>query len=484
MSDEKYLAFSDQRLRLQRERIYEDEGQEPGGDYAAYEEVFPGAPDLTRQPLNDTGNAERFLAMFRGEVRYCRELHLWLAWDGKRWRADNGAVEYLAKRAMREFRHQAVDMIYRPEVLKFAIQSSNVSKYRALLQAAQSEPHVQVKLSELDNHPFLLNVRNGTIDLETGELGRHRREDLLTQLIDVDYDPEAQAPLWNTVLREALEPDTIPYFQKAAGYTLSGDTSEKAIFIFFGRRDAGKSTLLNTVRALLGDYATLLMVQTLTSHTRGSNALADLADLQRKRFAQTSELGDEKLVQRVLKSCVQGAGSEIKAVRKYANPIRFREMAKICIDTNELPPLADPYDEAFLSRVHPFYFARSVPPEKVDRRLAEKLKIERPGILAWLVQGFRRYRAEGLEKPPSVIDALNGWVANSDNVRRFIHEACLVDPRYSVQPQPFYEGYINWCKQSHEKAVSLSVFRQRLERLGFHRSRKHQGRSYSGIKLA
>jgi putative DNA primase/helicase len=104
--------------------------------------------------------------------------------------------------------------------------------------------------------------------------------------------------------------------------------------------------------------------------------------------------------------------------------------------------------------------------------------------LVWLVEGFRRYRAEGLEKPPAMVDAINGWVANSDNIRRFILEACLVDPRYSVQPEPFYKGYVAWCKHSHERPVSLSVFCQRLARLSFQRSRRHKGRSYSGIRLA
>jgi putative DNA primase/helicase len=485
MSVDKRLNLYSQRLRLQRERPdgHPQHEQQAEEEYA-YDDVFPRVPDLTRQPLNDVGNAERFLVTFFGEVRYCPELRAWFVWDKRRWRQDNGAAEYLAKRAMREFRHQAVDMFYQPELLKFAVQSSNVAKYRYLLQAAQSEPGIPVRLSELDCHPFLLNVRNGTIDLETGELGRHRREDLLTQFIDVNYDPKAQAPLWNTVLLEALGPENVSYLQKVLGYSLSADTAEKAIFILFGKKDAGKSTLLSVIRGLLGDYATLLMVQTLTSHTRGSNALADLADLQGKRFAQTSELGDEKLVQRVLKSCVQGAGSEIKAVRKYANPIRFRETAKIFIDTNDLPVMSDPYDEAFLSRVHLIYCAKSVPPEKIDRKLLEKLTVEFPGILAWLVEGFRRYRAEGLQKPPSMVDAINGWVANSDNVRRFILEACLVDPRYSVQPEPFYKGYMAWCKHSHEMPVSLSVFCQRLARLGFRRSRRHKGRSYAGIRLA
>jgi putative DNA primase/helicase len=479
MSSNKDLSLYDQRLRFQREP--EEEWQEPEEDYATYEQ---GAPDLTRQALNDVGNAERFLAMFLGEIRYCSELRSWFVWDRKRWRADNGVAEYLAKRAMKEFRYQAVDMIYRPELLKFAIKSSDVFKYRALLQAAQSEPHVPVQLSELDSHPFLLNVRNGTLNLETGELDRHRREQMLTQLINVDYEPAAQAPLWNATLGEVLEADSIVYLQKALGYSLSADTAEKAIFILFGKKDAGKSTLLSVIRTLLEDYATLLMVQTLTTHARGSNALADLADLQGKRFAQTSELGDEKLVQRVLKSCVQGAGSEIKAVRKYANPIRFRETAKIFVDTNDLPPLSDPYDEAFLSRVHLIYFPKSIPPERIDRNLLQKLKGEFPGILAWLVEGFQRYRAEGLQKPPSVVSALNAWVANSDNTRRFIREACLDDSHYSIQPGLLYEGYVNWCKHSHEKPVSLSIFCQRLERQGFRRGRNHKGRSYTGVKLA
>jgi putative DNA primase/helicase len=406
MSPRNSITLRNQEVRAQRHSPRQQHGEEHQGQQA-YADVLPEEPDLTQQRLNDSGNAERFVAMYGQNLHYVPELRKWLIWDGRRWRADNiNQIQRLAKLAMKAFLWQACDTDNR-EIRHFAEQSLNVVRLRHLLEAAQSEPGIPVELGHLDRHPLLLNATNGTINLATGELQNHRREDLLTRLVHVDYDLGAQCPRWIAFLNEILEPELIAYLQKLLGYCLSGEVSEKAIFIAFGRTNAGKTTMLSTFRGLISEYSTLLQIQTLTGPARSSNALADLADLRGARFAQTSECGsDERLAQRVLKAVVQGAGGRIKATRKYENPIEFAETAKICIDTNPLPELPDPYDEATLLRLHPIPFAKSIPPDRIDKNLGQKLMAELPGILAWLVEGFRLYSLQGIDKPPAVAAAL------------------------------------------------------------------------------
>ncbi len=202
----------------------------------------------------------------------------------------------------------------------------------------------------------------------------------------------------------------VPYRQKIFGLCLSADVRDKAFFIFFGPKNAGKTQILNAIRRLLGPYAGLLQVETLTDCIRNSSALADMAQLSGIRFAQTSELGaDMKLATRALKYLVQGSGSEIKATLKYANPVHIAETWKCLIDCNELPNLEDPDDAAFFTRVHLIRFRHSIPAESMDRDLAAKLIAECPGILAWAVRGFARWQAEGLEKPATVVADLKHW---------------------------------------------------------------------------
>jgi len=210
--------------------------------------------------------------MFGADVRYSAELKRWLIWDGRRWRIDTTSrVQRLAKLAMLEFLWQAGDSGSK-EMLKFAENSLNMSRLRHLLEAAQSEPGAPIEIQEMDRHPLLLNCRNGTLNLATQELDLHRRENLLTRLVDVDYDPNAQCPRWIAFLGEILPLELIHYVQRALGYCLSADVSEKACFIAHGEPDAGKSTMLSIVRKLLAEYSTLLQVRTLIGGANTSNA--------------------------------------------------------------------------------------------------------------------------------------------------------------------------------------------------------------------
>jgi putative DNA primase/helicase len=239
--------------------------------------------------------------------------------------------------------------------------------------------------------------------------------------------------------------------------------------------------MLNTIRALLGPYAGLLQMETLTSRGRGGNALADMAQLAGVRFVQSAELGaDTKLASRVMKYLVQGSGSEIKAALKYGNPQRIQETWKCFIDCNELPDLEDPDDKAFLDRAHLIQFKQSVPPEKIDKNLS--FESESSGILTWAARGFLLREAEGLQKPPVVVADLKRWREISDSTAAFLRDCCTRDPQSSVPAQGLYMIYRRWCERSLKQPASLQTFARRIGRRC--RKRKtNKGLFYTGLKL-
>jgi putative DNA primase/helicase len=489
---QKDLAWHARRIArghaYQHQHTYQAPGREQDPN-EEYDETFPAIPDLTRYRLNDTGNAQRFLALFGDDVRYSPERKEWLVWAGhgsngvrRHWEFNGALALGLANIAMREFIYQATDT-YDKEMLSFAIRSQNARQLRATLELARSFPRVAVSLRELDAHPYLLNCANGTIDLLTQTLHPHRREDLLTTLIEVEYDPVAECPRWLAFLRETVGADMVPYLQKVFGLCLSEDVSEKAFFLLHGPTDAGKTQMLNTIRDLLGPYAGLVIADTLTGG-RSSNALADIAQLTGKRFVQASEIGkDSKLAQRITKYLVQGTGSEIKGALKYGNPSKLSETWKVFLDCNDLPDMEDPDDPAFIARAHPIHCPHTVPKEKQDKMLPEKLRVEFPGILAWLVRGSKRRQLEGLSKPEAVVADLARWRRQSNNVSHFLRDRCVASPEGCVAAHSLYETYEKWCLQSLKKSVSAPLFASRLARRGVRKERKKQGLFYLGLRL-
>src|SRR5262249_23011383 len=156
-----------------------------------------------------------------------------------------------------------------------------------------------------------------------------------------------------------------------------------------------------------------------------------------------AELGDDtKLASRILKYLVQGTGSEIKGTLKYGNPQKIKETWHSFLDCNNLPELENPNDPALINRAHPIYFANTIPREKQDKQLPEKLKAEYSGILRWMVEGFSLWKKEGLEKPAGVEAALKRWREDSNSVAKFIYDCCVRAEREdSASFEPLRQAY-------------------------------------------
>lgn len=277
----------------------------------------------------------------------------------------------------------------------------------------------------------------------------------------------------------------IDFLQKAFGYSLTGVTSEKAVFVLWGPGDNGKTTLLELFRWLLNEYAVLLQIDTLMVRSReNNNTQSDLADLRGARFVMTSETEEgQRLAEAKLKRITQGMG-KIKAVRKYENPIEFPETHKLWMDANH-KPMVRGADNAIWNRLHLIPFAVTIPKGEQDHGLLDKIKAEAEGILAWVVYGAQRWCREGLGKPPEVTDAVSGWREESDPLRDFLGDRCSMQGECAVGT--FRAAYLKWCEDNGEKPIEATKFNQRLESLGCkqYRPKVHgkQVRTWKGISL-
>lgn len=342
-----------------------------------------GCPDrisLLEQVPGDTGNAQRFLALHRNDVRYCHAFKAWLIWDGRRWkRDDQGGTTALAKNVMIEYLRQAIAANNR-ELEKLAKSALDVPRIRGLLALGQDE--VAIRAEELDRQPDLLVFRNGTVDLRTGILGAFNRADLITKLVNHNYWPNATCTLFLSVLHRwmgvAQDPvragRLVDALQVYFGYSLTGHTSAKAVFMLIGPKDTGKTTILELLCKLLGEHAALIRIETLMEGPaqRSLGLRADLADLHGARFARTSETEEGKrLAEAQLKYITQGMGS-IRAERKFENPFDFPETHTLWIDANHRPVIRGT-DSSIWDRLITIPFEVAIPDEEKDPQLLEKL---------------------------------------------------------------------------------------------------------------
>jgi len=407
---------------------------------------------LTGFDPEDVGNAQRLIAMYGASLRYCHAFNKWLAWDSRRWAVDESdRVRELTHRTMTEFALQAVKA-NNEALIKFAAACRRAARITNAMREAQ--PYLSIKPAELDTHPDLLNFLNGTVDLKTGRLMPQSPEHFITKLVHHDYNPEATCPTFHAFLARitANHPGLVDYLQKAFGYSLTGHTIEKAVFLLYGRGDNGKSTLLNTFLKLLEEYAVLLQIDTLMVRQESNNTQADLADLRGARFVMTSETEEgQRLAEGKLKRITQGMG-RIKATRKYENPVEFPESHKLWIDANHLP-IVRGTDNAIWNRLHPIPFDVTIPKDEQDSELPDKLMAEAEGILALTVAGAVRRHAEGLGKPSDVQRAGESWRAQSDHIGRFVQEACITGDFAQAKARTLYSAYRQWAEAAGEHPV-------------------------------
>ncbi|MEO7032728.1 MAG: phage/plasmid primase, P4 family [Polyangiaceae bacterium] len=438
----------------------------------------------------DIGNAERLVARFRGQIRYCPPRKRWLVWDGKRYLLDEtGEINRRAKDTVRAIYDEAAkcrDGEQRKAIAQHAHGSEQAKKLNAMISIAQSEVDVPVLPNELDADPWKLNVLNGTLDLRTGKLGPHRRQDLITRLAPVEYSSDAQCDLWDRFLSEATGGDAelARYLQRAVGYALQGTATERAFFFLLGPPGTAKSTFIDAVAAALGDYHQAANFETWLKQTNVGGNRGDLTRLASARLVTSVEVRKGAKFDEALIKAVTG-GDEITAAAKFEAEVTFRPAFALWLAANDAPDIRDD-DEGAWARVRRIPFEHIIPAEKQDRTLKQKLTAPevRAAVLAWAVRGCLDWQANGLGTAKAIELSTEAYRQDMDRVAGFFEDCCEFGSYARVQRTALRRAYEDWCKENGVRTPLIGKeFAARLREKGVKDNKSNGKRLWAGVRL-
>jgi len=453
---------------------------------------------VTALGCTDSGNASRLLARYGEDLLYCAPWHTWLNWikaEGRWSRDETQFTRLLAASTAGEITTTALaegNPDNRATLLHWAAASANAPRIAAMLEMAQSARSVAVVPQDLDNHPTLLNAQNGTLHLDAeslnsdaGPLRPPDRAHHLTRLAPVSHDVAAKCPRWDTFLAQILDGDfeLVAFLARLAGYCLLSGNPEQYVVILHGTGANGKSTLLETLKAVLGDYASTVAPEVLMSAETGSNnQLYALASLRAARLVTASETEDGRRLAESLIKTLTG-GEAVMAREPYGAPFEFTPEFTPFIATNHRPQVHDS-SEGMWRRLLLVPFNVEIPRDKRDPELGQKLLAELPGILNWMLEGLCDYydvlteRGRGLSPPLSVQGATASYRAEQDVISAFIEDCCARDPDVRVAKGNLRRGYEQWCEENGVQAVRPTTWVRKLKQIAGVSEQKSGGTRY------
>jgi putative DNA primase/helicase len=419
------------------------------------------------------------------DIRYNAAWKKWIVWNGKHWETDeSGALIHEKGLVMiRNFYAELLksdDHKERIEIEKFGMISESVRRREAFVKAAQYIKELNIKSEDFDANPWLLNVKNGTIDFSTGEFMEHSQEEMITKVANVEYDQKADCPLWKKFIREIMDykEELINFVQTAAGWALTGDTSEQTMFILFGSGANGKSTFLNTIMYILGDYATATPTETFMKKS-GDQTTNDIARLRGIRFVTTTEAEQGRRLSEPLIKKITG-NDQMTARFLYGEYFNFTPTFKIWMATNH-KPIIKGTDHGIWRRIKLIPFTTRIEEENQDKHLEQKLREEANGILNWLVAGTERWKREKLRAPKIVLAATDEYRGEMDVIGNFMRDRCVQEKNATIRIRELYKAYSDWCEENREHPASERILSMRLKELGFVQNRTAEARFWTGL---
>jgi putative DNA primase/helicase len=468
----------------------EPEPEAPSGDDPPPPEPpKPAEAAATKiEKYTDLGNARRFVARYRGAVLYCEAWGRWFLWDSMRW-AEDERLEVMARaadliRSLYAVAKKIKDEDERKAFLSHLIKSESHRSIHAMVTLAKSDRTVARHPDDFDNDQWLCAVKNGTLDLRTGQLRSHDQKDMMTKLAPVVYDPAAQCPNWLAFLDMIMlgRQSLVDFLKRALGSSLTGITSDKAMFILYGPGgDNGKSTMVEVIEMLLGNYARRTPVETFLKKREGSIP-NDIARLRGARFVWAAE-NDRgvRLAESLIKEMT--GGDRMAARFLHGEFFEFMPTFKIWFATNHKPTIRG--DAAIWRRLKLVPFDYTIPKDRQKKRheVMAMFQSELPGILNWAIEGCLEWQRDGLGVPDEVINATREYESEQDTFSMFLEEKCVRVGNARVLSLALYREYKTWAEEHGETATSHKTFASLMSERGFAKSKTMKGALYSGLGL-
>lgn len=432
--------------------------------------------------FDDMGNAERFVDLFGENVRYCYTEKKWYFYNSMRWSVDNlGVILRMADKCVEAMKAEAKLYLQADEesggdmtkAFEKHMKSSRSNKSKkAMLN--EIEHHLPILPIQMDRYKMALNTPSGIINLKNGDVKAHNPEYYFTKITSVDCAEAADCPRWLAFLDDifAGDKDLIRYIQKAVGYSLTGSTAEQCAFFLYGTGRNGKSTFIDVIRDVFGDYAANIQPETIMVKSSQSNAInSDIARLKGARLVTSVEPNEGvRLNEGLLK---QLTGDDTVTARKlYSEEFEFKPEFKLWMATNHKPIIRGT-DTGIWRRIHMIPFNVQIPEDKVDKNLTHKLKAEMAGIFKWCIDGCLMWQREGLQMPAAVLKSVREYRREMDVISAFIEDKCTLEG--TVQASMLYAAYASWADSNNEYCMSNTKFSTELAK----RFEKIKGRNYN-----
>ncbi|MEQ8226235.1 MAG: phage/plasmid primase, P4 family, partial [Candidatus Eremiobacterota bacterium] len=426
----------------------------------------------------DTWNGEQFSIRHGKDIRYCNKLKTWFIWSSKKWKEDETQqIQALAKETVRSYyeRVSEYEGNEQKNFIKHIISSEGMVKRKLMVEAAMSEPEIGILPEIFDQDKWLLNLKNGTLNLQTKEFQEHKRENYITKLIDINYNPEAKCDIWINFLNKIFDnnQETIRFVQKAAGYSLTGLTIEQCIFILHGNGSNGKSTFINIIKEILSDYAQQTPTETFLEKKNNNGATNDLARLRGARFVASVETEQGRNFAEALVKQISGEDT-ISARFLHKEFFDFKPECKIWIATNHKPKIKNT-DHAIWRRIKLIPFQVTIRDEEKDLNLMHRLGESKEGILNWMIQGCYLWQQEKLGIAEEIRKATKSYREEMDVIGAFLDECCLIDIHCRSSAKELYSNYAEWANQNGEYVISQTLFGTRLSERGFEKEKSTSG---------
>ena len=456
---------------------------------ARHRETFIPAdmPDLTRFGEHDADNALRVQEVAGGNFHHVAESGQWLVWDGFRWTPDkDGKMVRLFLNVMGAAASQGLGMENRKAgeaLVKHSMRCRDRAKVDSGLAMLKNVLGVTISANDLDADPWIIGTPGGLIDLRTGLPMPPDKRLLVTKSIACDYDPDATCPTWEQVIHTATAGDSelIRFLQCSIGYTLTGLTREQCLLFLYGLGANSKGTVVETVKALMSDYA-LTAPESLFTVDRNSSATNDIARLAGCRMACASELDENTAFAESRIKSLTG-GDTITARFLHREFFDFRPTHKFWISGNHKPTVKGT-DDGIWRRMRLVPFTVTIAPERRDLNLGDKLRNELPGVLRWALEGCLIWQREGLNTPQCVTQATAEYRASEDVVGQFLEDAASIHDDKEVLQSSLFECYEAWAeKHGIKRPLSATALNRKLEERGFKKKRINGGRYWRGISL-
>ena len=413
--------------------------------------------------LTELGNAERIAFEYGHVIKYVSDMG-WLIWDGKRWKIDTKKeIERITNKVLRGL-YKSEDEMETKWARMCERRNIRMNSIKDLM------PLVPGEREEFDRNKYLFNVANGIVDLKKGKLQPHDRELSITKIANVDYDEKAKCPEWMNFLDQIFQGDKelIEYMQRLIGYSLTGEITEQIMVFLIGGGSNGKSTFINIIKDLMGEYGKQAKSDTFIKK-KETGANNDIARLVGARFVSAIESEDGEVLSEAFVKQITG-GEPVLARFLRQEYFEYIPEFKVFFTTNHKPVIKGT-DEGIWRRIKLIPFNLQLPKHKRDLKLSEKLSLEMPGVLNWAIEGCMKWQKMGLNEPRKVSKATGDYKEEMDIIGPFLYERCHIDAEQKISAKELYEVYSNWCYQNGEFALKNRAFYRVLETQGFKKER-------------